>query len=745
MRGSFWSSDIVEADSAALFRGSFLLEGSARVQILTVGASWYQAWLDGKWVFEGPFRYPLDKPEFQVEEASLAAGVHVLALHVRHDGVETRILKETPPYVCCRLLVDGREISLTWKALGLTSQACRTRRINPQLGWMECRDTRLEPAEWNCPDYDDSTWGAPVSGASELPEPTLAKLSPVQTAVHELRKCAEGPLATMFGYPADEPAYSFYSRDRSCTKLPVQGVWRRYDLGRIRLGRAALSLDVPAGTVIEIAYAEELTEGRVSPFINFSAGASCNLDRFIARGGEQTFSALVPKGGRYVEVHVVNALEGVRFVREEYLERGYHAPTEAGFSCGDSVLEKIWLAGVETYRACAEDAIVDNPTRERGQWVGDAAAAGIENAAAAFHDLRLARRALVHAAQCPREDGLVAAMAPGGCCHMTTYAFLWVVAVQKYFRYTGDRELLEEMWPHALRNMAAIEPFMSADGMRNEAGQIFVDWGYRTEEPTDTATNLFLLWALREMVKWAQGLGKNADAFMAREKEVAQILEGRLRRKFSSGGWAAIGYHCSALGLLLGLIEDEEGCLNFMAAHILDCFPNDPTAPRNDDPLGVNPRLITPYFAHYVFPLFIERGRMDFVLEQYRTCWGWMLQEDRSTMLEVFDTRWSHCHQWSACPTWQMSRYLLGLHPRWDLGAGTFDLRLEPGSLPRAKGRLPHAGGGWINVEWERTREGIVYSCEADSPLQVLESTLPSRCIEAGKIRVWKLQEGIPR
>jgi hypothetical protein len=103
--------------------------------------------------------------------------------------------------------------------------------------------------------------------------------------------------------------------------------------------------------------------------------------------------------------------------------------------------------------------------------------------------------------------------------------------------------------------------------------------------------------------------------------------------------------------------------------------------PRNDDPGKFNARLITPYFAHYVMPLFIERGRMDFVLEQFRRCWGgFLLANGRTTWLEVFDTRWSHCHQWSGCPIWQLSRYLLGLHPRFDLGAAHYDFLCQPGS-----------------------------------------------------------------
>lgn len=119
-------------------------------------------------------------------------------------------------------------------------------------------------------------------------------------------------------------------------------------------------------------------------------------------------------------------------------------------------------------------------------------------------------------------------------------------------------------------------------------------------------------------------------------------------------------------------------------------------------------------------PLFIERGRMDFVLDQYRKCWGgYMLANGRTTWIEVFDTRWSHCHQWSGCPTWQLSRYLLGLHPRLDLGDAVFDFRLETGLLGQASGRLPHPQGGWIKISWKTEAAGAVFRITTPQPLQL--------------------------
>ena len=494
MKESFWITSSAEPGSDALFRGTFRLERESRARLCMVGASWYQLWINGAWLLEGPLRYPLEAPEFQTMEIELATGPHVLAIHARHDGVDTRMLKATAPYLCVRLFDNERAIPITWKGAPLARQSSSVswlqppplRRINPQLGWADHRDTRLEPGHWRETAFDDSAWNEPITGVSDLPEPVAAKLSPVQCFRHELTPLAEGPLATTFGLPDDEPAYAFFVRDRICQTLPARGRWYLYDLGRVRLGRPSITLEAPAGALIEMASAEALTGGHVSPLINTSTGPSCNLDRFVARGGRQTFTPLVPKGGRFLEVHVLGAGSETCPVKAKYLERCYHAPTEASLACGDALLETIWVAGAETHRACTEDALTDNPTRERGQWTGDAAATGIENSAVLFHDQLLCRRALVQAAFCAREDGMVAAVCPGGCYHMSTYAFLWVAAVRRYHGNTGDRSLLDELWPAAVRNMRALDPFLGEEGLRNEAGQIFVDWGYRTEEPIVT-------------------------------------------------------------------------------------------------------------------------------------------------------------------------------------------------------------------------------------------------------------------
>jgi hypothetical protein len=233
------------------------------------------------------------------------------------------------------------------------------------------------------------------------------------------------------------------------------------------------------------------------------------------------------------------------------------------------------------------------------------------------------------------------------------------------------------------------------------------------------ACNLHYLWCLRAMGRWARALGHDASVFTEQEDLLAELLRERIAGKLSLG-WEQLGYHCAVLAMHLGLIDETDACLDFLVRHLENCFPNCPDAPRNDDPNGYNSRLITPYFAHYTMPLLIEAGRMDFVLDQFRKCWGgFMLEEGRTTWIEVFDTRWTHCHQWSGCPTWLLSRYVLGLHPAFQSEIGLFDFRFEPGSLQQASGRIPHPLGGWIEIQWHRDGGASLFTIDSPTPLRL--------------------------
>lgn len=723
----FWSPDPKSSatDTYTGFRGTFTLTSAATVEFKLFGAAWFSGWVDGEWFCEGPARYPHAFPEYQTFTAKLAPGRHTLALLVNHIGISTRILEPIDPFVSCEAVVNETAIPVAWKCMHFTAYASAVRRVNPQLGFIEWCDTRQLPDAWQSADFDDTAWHEPVAVTRPLGQLQPLAIANPRSIEHPLQPIGSGRLTETFGYERDDIPARFFLRDLAPAALPPQGSWRRYDLGRVRLMRPRFVLDLPAGTVVEFAYCEALVNGRVSPWITLSAGDSCNLDHYVARGGPQEFSPITPRGGRFLEVHIFAPEAQVKFLHEVVVERAYYGEAGGSLRTGDTLLDRIWSVGVETHRACAEDAITDNPTRERGQWAGDVVTVGMDIAATAFSDLRLCRRSLVHCAQCAREDGLVAGLCPGGAAYLTTYAAQWINACVHYWELTGDRNLLVEMLSHAERNLAAFAAQTTADGIKDELGWGFVDWGYvRNPGPSDMGVNLHYFAALQGMIRWCNELGL-ADR-STHFAEVADTLQALIARYFANeltqGGdaWTRIGYHRAALGLRLGFFDAAQSSQGreFLRVHMLRCFPNNAASPRLSDPAANNPQLITPYFGHYAMPELIEHGGMDFVLDQYRTCWGWSLGDGRTTWLEVFDTRWSHCHQWAGCPTWQLSRYLLGLTPRFDRGALHYDLSLATGSLPAAQGTCPIPGRDEvIKISWMKSGDSIHYTLQAPIPL----------------------------
>lgn len=273
--------------------------------------------------------------------------------------------------------------------------------------------------------------------------------------------------------------------------------------------------------------------------------------------------------------------------------------------------------------------------------------------------------------------------------------------------------------------MDAFEQQRTADGLQDALGWGFVDWGYiRNPGPSDMGVNLHYLSALRDMVRWCEALERpdRAAHYQQLADELAQLVARYFEAEFAAGGdvWTRIGYHRAALGLRLEFFPGERGtqCVAAIKQHMLACFPNEASAPRLSDPSVSNARLIPPYFGHFVMPELVERGELEFVLDQYRRCWGWALGDDRTTWLEVFDTRWSHCHQWSGCPTWQLSPFVLGLQPRYDLGLRHYALSLVPCRLSRAEGTLPLPDGqGVISVTWTRQADGVHLQLQTPQPI----------------------------
>jgi hypothetical protein len=118
-------------------------------------------------------------------------------------------------------------------------------------------------------------------------------------------------------------------------------------------------------------------------------------------------------------------------------------------------------------------------------------------------------------------------------------------------------------------------------------------------------------------------------------------------------------------------------------------------------------RIGSPFMMFFTFEALAKLGAFETILQITRQRWGEMLDQDATTCWETFpgfDRHWltrSHCHAWSAAPTYFLSAYQLGVFP---LEAGFRRVLVAPipAGLRWARGCVATTRGG-VAVEWRHS------------------------------------------
>jgi len=159
-------------DTHTALRGTFELKEAGAVEVRVLGSSWFNLWVDGDYLADGPARFPRSHPQSDTLRIKLSAGKHVLAAQVHYEGVDTRIMPQVPPFFACDASQGGQPVEITWRIQLLLGYRSTTRRRSPILGWMEWCDTRAISAQWRAKEFDYSKW-LPV-----IPVETSQQLAP---------------------------------------------------------------------------------------------------------------------------------------------------------------------------------------------------------------------------------------------------------------------------------------------------------------------------------------------------------------------------------------------------------------------------------------------------------------------------------------------------------------------------------------------------------------------------------------
>ncbi|MBA7713507.1 hypothetical protein ES703_122510 [subsurface metagenome] len=191
--------------------------------------------------------------------------------------------------------------------------------------------------------------------------------------------------------PLSSQSLPLYLKEGECVLL---------DFGREVFGCPIVSLEASEGSVVDMGYAEHLTDGRINP----ARGLVWYADRYITKSGGQSWELFSSRAFRYLEIVVRKAGHPVKLNGLKVKEVLYPVEDIGSFECSDKLLNKVWNMGKYTVHLCMEDAYIDCPWRERGQWWGDARVTCFANRVA-FGDERLFARGIRQIGTSQLEDG----------------------------------------------------------------------------------------------------------------------------------------------------------------------------------------------------------------------------------------------------------------------------------------------------------------------------------------------------
>lgn len=251
----------------------------------------------------------------------------------------------------------------------------------------------------------------------------------------------------------------------------------------------------------------------------------CNdVIRLYCPAGTYNFESFLPYFTKYVRITLRkgNKLTLHKcFVREYQYDKKH----QGFFKCDDALLNRVYEASIDTFRASTVDVFMDCPDRERAGWLCDSLwSARAEKYL--FGDTSVNRAMIQNYAHrwehFQEEPGFPFCYPSGADARMPTWSLFFILQLEEYLQLSGDKELVDELREHVCAFLDSLSNYENKEGLlENVKGWIFVDWSCANDayhqQPISVAVNAMyaagLLSASRlyDMPKLAEK-GRNVQA-----------------------------------------------------------------------------------------------------------------------------------------------------------------------------------------------------------------------------------------
>lgn len=432
-----------------LFRKKFALDSFKTAVINITADDYFKLYINGKFVMQGPPpSYPNAYLYMQKDVSEyLRSGENVIAVHTYYQGLINRVwvsgdLRES---FWCELLVDGKiQVSSdeSWKCSDHTAySACGV--FGYDTGFAERYDGRAKEVGFEKIDYNDEAW---------------QNASVYENADYKLEKSTIKPLDVYYVKPKN---------------IKKNGNAYFIDFGREYAGQLYVRAKGNSGEEIVLRYGEELTDENK---VRYNLRCNCKYEeRWILSGGDDELNQFDYKAFRYAEIVVP---DGAVITDIKMLVRHYPFEKKAVYRSINADLDKVLRLCEDTVHFGTQEVFVDCPTREKGQYLGDAFISG--RAQAILNgDATLLKKAIVDFCNSAFiSQGIMAVSTSSFMQEIADYSLLFAPLVLWVYRFDGDKEFLNHVYPYI---KGAFEYFCKYE---NESGLLegvtekwnLVDW-----------------------------------------------------------------------------------------------------------------------------------------------------------------------------------------------------------------------------------------------------------------------------
>lgn len=617
---------------------------------------YYKLYVNGRFAGQGPA--PAFSEQYYYNTIELAPflreGKNVLAVHLYYQGLVNRVWNSGDGRFAMAAEIRQYQKPLEWKYQVSGAYSGETTGYDTQ--YLENFDSRLWEDGWSEINFDARSWDRMVPAAwadyTLFPQP-VKMLSVYETAPKTIIKEGEGHWVI--------------------------------DAGQEVTGALLLTAKGKSGSRVTILYGEELDGGAVSyggdsARVRFRMRCGCTYrEEWTLAEGISSYIPYDYKGFRYAEIFTEEPVE-LCSIRIQI--RHYPMDEDACiFRTGAPCLEDIFQICRQAVKLGTQEGYLDCPTREKGQYLGDAV---ITSRAQVWLSgtVEMLRKCIQEFAWtghvCP---GLMAVAPCSLMQEIADFSLLWPQLLLTDYQFTGDREFLGQYHPAVKKLLEHFAQYEREDGLLEQVSDKWnlVDWpenlrdGYDFElsrpvvaEGCHNVINALYIGAMKTLTEMEEilELPRSCDWEKKRNSYIHVFYRPGQKLFADCETSAHCALHSNLYPLYFGLVpeEAEKTAADFLEEKGFCC--------------GV-------MTSFYLLKALANAGRYEAV---YRLLvnpgeHGWvnMLNEGATACFEAWgkEQKWntSLCHPWASAPISILVEEIAGIRLRPELPEG---YRFEP-------------------------------------------------------------------